>query len=70
MPKRVSKKNVLMACKMAFEGLGNREIGRILGYNEATISAWRKHEVWQEFEAELIKAYKEHALDFKDATPS
>ncbi len=48
-----------MACQMSFEGKGNREIADTLGFTEATVSNWRKLEIWQEFEAELIKAYKE-----------
>ncbi len=48
-----------MACQMSFEGKGNREIASELGFTEATVSNWRKLELWQEFEAELIKAYKE-----------
>jgi predicted transcriptional regulator len=69
MPRHVSKKQILMACQMSFEGLGNREIARILGVTEATVSNWRKQEAWQEFEAELIKAYKQQALNIRDATP-
>lgn len=68
MPKRVSTKQVLMACQMSFEGIGNREIGKALGFTEATVSNWRKLEIWQEFEAELIKAYKQQALSLETAT--
>ena len=71
MPKRVSAKQILIACQMSFEGKGNREIANELGYTEATVSNWRKLEIWQEFEAELIKAYKEQALNLEESvTPS
>ena len=70
MARTFNKKQILMACQMSFEGLGNQEIARILGCDKSTISNWRKHEVWKEFEAELIEVYKRHALGFKDATPS
>ena len=70
MPKRVSTKQVLMACQMSFEGKGNREIASELGFTEATVSNWRKLEIWQEFEAELIKAYKQQVLSLdENATP-
>ena len=69
MPKRVSTKHVLMACQMSFDGKGNREIATKLGFTETTVSNWRKLEVWQEFEAELIEAYKQQALKVEDTTP-
>ena len=52
MPKRVSTKQILIACQMSFEGKANRDIAKELGYTEATVSNWRKLELWQEFEAE------------------
>ena len=71
MPKRVSTKQVLMACQMSFDGKGNREIANELGFTEATVSNWRKLEIWQEFEAELIKAYKQQVLNLEESvTPS
>ena len=70
MPKRVSAKQLLIACQMSFEGKSNREIADALGFTETTVSNWRKLEVWQEFEAELIKAYKEQALSLESTTPS
>ena len=70
MPKRVSTKQLLIACQMSFEGKSNREIARELGFTEATVSNWRKLEIWQEFEAELIDAYKQQALSLGGTTPS
>lgn len=70
MPKRVSTKQILIACQMSFEGKANRDIAKELGYTEATVSNWRKLELWQEFEAELIDAYKQQALNVDSATPS
>jgi DNA-binding NarL/FixJ family response regulator len=70
MPRRVSTKQLLIACQMSFEGKSNREIAGTLGFTETTVSNWRKLEVWQEFEAELIKAYKEQVLNFESAAPS
>ena len=69
MPKRVSKKQLLIACQMSFDGKGNREIAEELGFTETTISNWRKLEIWQEFEEELIKAYKQQALNLESVTP-
>ena len=71
MPRRVSTKQVLKACQMSFDGKGNREIANELGFTEATVSNWRKLEIWQEFEAELIKAYKQQVLSLEqNVTPS
>ena len=70
MPKRVSVKQLLIACQMSFEGNSNREIADRLGFTETTVSNWRKLEVWQEFEAELIKAYKEQVLNLESTVPS
>jgi len=52
---------------MSFEGVGNREIAEELGSTEATVSNWRKLEMWQEFEAELIDAYKQQLLSLEDS---
>ncbi|RKU25872.1 hypothetical protein C6499_14245 [Candidatus Poribacteria bacterium] len=70
MPKRVSTKQLLIACQMSFDGKSNREIASELGFTETTVSNWRKLEIWQEFEAELIDAYKQQALNLESATPS
>ena len=70
MPKRTSTKQLLMACQMSFEGEGNREIASKFGVTEATVSNWRKLEIWQEFEAELIKAYKQQVLNLENSIPS
>ncbi len=70
MPRRVSTKQLLIACQMSFEGKSNREIASALGFTETTVSNWRKLEIWQEFEAELIDAYKQQALNLESATPS
>lgn len=72
MPKTVGTKQVLRACQMSFNGKGNREIAVELGYTETTVSNWRKLEIWQNFEAELIDAYKQQlfSLEENDATPS
>ena len=70
MPKRVSTKQLLIACQMSFEGKSNREIASELGFTETTVSNWRKLKIWQEFEAELIDAYKQQVLNLESATPS
>lgn len=70
MPRRVSTKQLLIACQMSFEGKSNREIADTLGFTETTVSNWRKLEIWREFEAELIDAYKQQALNLDSVTPS
>ena len=69
MPKRVSTKQLLMACQMSFDGMSNSEIAERFEVTHATVSNWRKLEIWQEFEAELIDAYKQQALSLESATP-
>ena len=69
MPKRVSLKQILMACQLSFKGTSNGEIATILNVTEATVSNWRKLEIWQNFEAELIDAYKQQVLKSELATP-
>ena len=71
MARRVSKKQVLIACQMSFEGKGNREIAKELGFSEATVSNWRKLEIWKEFESELVDAYKQQVvLNLENGNPS
>ena len=70
MPRRVSQKQILMACRMSFEGVSNQEIALMCEVTEATVSNWRKLEIWQNFEAELVDAYKQQVLASELATPS
>ena len=70
MPKHTSKKQILNACRMSFEGISNREIAKMFDVTEATVSNWRKQEIWQDFEAELVDAYKQQVLASEFATPS
>ena len=69
MPRRHSKKQILIACQMSFDGKSNSEIADELGATETTVSKWRKSETWQEFEAELVDAYKQQMLT-EFVTPS
>ena len=69
MPKRMSTKHILMACQMSFDGMSNGEIAKKFEVTDATVSNWRKLELWQEFEAELIKAYKQQVLSLENAAP-
>ncbi len=62
MPKHISQKQILTACQLSFKGIRNREIATLLEVTEATVSNWRKLEIWQDFEAELIDAYKQQVL--------
>ena len=65
MPKRVSVKQILMACQLSFDGKANRDIAKMFDVSEATVSNWRKLEMWKDFEAELIDAYKQQALSLE-----
>ena len=70
MPKRISQKQLLHACRMSFEGVSNRDIALMFDVTETTVSNWRRLEIWQNFEAELIDAYKQQVLASDFATPS
>ena len=56
---------------MSFEGKSNREIAAELGTTDATVSNWRKLEMWKEFELELIEAYKQQlqSLSVEESAP-
>ena len=68
MPRKIGAKQILMACQMSFEGKSNSEIAAQFDVKDVTISNWRKLEIWQEFEAELVDAYKQQLLT-EFATP-
>ena len=65
----MSTKQILMACQMSFDGMSNGEIAKRFDVTDATVSNWRKLKLWQEFEAELIDAYKQQALNLDSVTP-
>lgn len=67
--KRMSQKLILTACRLSFNGSLDSEIASELSVNPATVSAWRNTELWQEFEAELVDAYKQYVIEAEFATP-
>ena len=69
MPKRVSTKQLLMACQMSFDGKSNREIASEFGFTEATVSNWRKLKIWQEFEVELLRCIQKTCLKPRKRLP-
>ena len=52
-------KLILHACHLSFDGCTDKEIEKKLGITPQSISNWRKTELWQEFEVELITAEKQ-----------
>ena len=60
--RRSSTKTILTACEMSFAGNTDTEIATDLGTSVSAVSRWRKNEIWQEFEQELIAAHKELLL--------
>ena len=68
-------KTILTACEMSFAGNTDSEIATDLGASVSAVSRWRKHEIWQKFEQELISAHKESLLEahrlatLEDSTP-
>ena len=61
-------KTILTACEMSFAGNTDTEIASDLGASVSAVSRWRKREIWQEFEKELIAAHKELLLGAHRAT--
>ena len=56
--RRSNTKTILTACEMSFAGNTDNEIASDLGASVSAVSRWRKNEIWQEFEQELISAHK------------
>ena len=61
--RRSNTKTILTACEMSFAGKTDNEIAAILKTSVSNVSRWRKNEIWQEFEQELIAAHKESLLE-------
>ena len=61
--RRSNTKTILTAGEMSFAGNTDTEIASDLGTSVSAVSRWRKNEVWQEFEQELISAHKESLLE-------
>ena len=57
-----SKGTILAACEMSFNGRSNADIAAHFNVTDSTVSRWRKHQVWIDFENELVAAYKVAAL--------
>ena len=61
--RRSSTKTILTACEMSFAGKTDTEIAVDLETSVSNVSRWRKNEIWQEFEQELIAAHKALLLE-------
>ena len=61
--RRSNTKTILTACEMSFAGKSDAEIADNLGASVSAVSRWRKNDIWQEFERELISAHKESLLE-------
>ena len=61
--RRSNTKTILTACEMSFAGKTDTEIAADLETSVSNVSRWRKNEIWQEFEQELIAAHKELLLE-------
>ena len=66
--RRLNTKTILTACEMSFNGKTDNEIGTLLETSVSNVSRWRKSEVWQEFEQELISAHKRSLLAAQRST--
>ena len=66
---RLNPKQIIKACRLSFQGESDQKVANKLKVHKSTIPRWRKHELWQKTEAQLIettiKAQAEKVL--KDA---
>ena len=60
--RRSNTKMILTACEMSFSGKTDAEVAALLDTSVSAVSRWRKHEIWKEFEKELIDAHKRSLL--------
>ena len=68
--RRTSKKLLLEACKLSFEGSTDAQVAEALETSVSNVSRWRKKPLWQEFEQELVDAHKQSLLSEQPATLS
>ena len=63
MPKRLNPKRICQACLLHFRGDSLTDIAVLLDVNPATLSRWRKTDIWQDYEAKLIDEWhqQQHA---------
>ena len=66
--RRTNTKLLLTACEMSFNGKTDAEVAADLDVSPSNVSRWRKHEIWREFEAELISAHKKSLLEARQTT--
>ena len=56
MPKKHSKRTIIHACVLCFEGdLTRTEISELLDVTKPTLKRWEETDLWKEMEAKLIK---------------
>ena len=73
--RRLNAKTILTACEMSFNGKTDAEVATTLGTSVSNVSRWRRNDIWQEFEQELIDAHKRSLLEthqeatLEDSTP-
>lgn len=72
--RRTNTKMILTACEMSFNGKTDAEVATVLETSVSNVSRWRKHQIWREFEEELISAHKKslleaHQTTLDDSTP-
>ena len=58
MPKTLNKKHICHACRLHFEGDTLTDIAILLEVNPATLSRWRKTNIWIDYENELLEQFK------------
>lgn len=54
MPKH-NPKQIIKACRLCFQGEKDKKIANKLQIHPATLTKWRKLELWQKTEAQLIE---------------
>ena len=59
MPKRLNPKRIHQACLLHFRGKTLTDIAIFLEINPATLSRWRKTQIWKDYYAELLEQYEQ-----------
>jgi len=54
MPKSLNTKKICHACRLHFKGETLTDIAKVIKVNPATLSRWRKTQIWKDYEAKLI----------------
>lgn len=59
MPRVKNQKKIIEACRLHFKGETFGDIAILMDVNPATLSRWRKTQIWKDYEAKLIEEWED-----------